>query len=74
LVIYVGCLYHVVCGAVVFILDVFLILQEIRDATNKARVLGENRFKQQVEQQTGRRAVPLARGGDRKSKFFRAIV
>jgi putative transposase len=51
-----------------------LTLQEIRDATNKAWVLGDNRFKQQVEQQTGRRAVPLARGGDRKSKCFRGIV
>jgi putative transposase len=51
-----------------------LTLQEIRDATNKAWVLGENRFKQQIEQQTGRRAIPLARGGDRKSKSFRGIV
>ena len=51
-----------------------LTLQEIRDATNKAWVLGENRFKQQIEQQTGRRAVPLARGGDRKSKSFRGVT
>jgi putative transposase len=51
-----------------------LTLQKIRDATNKAWVLGENRFKQQIEQQTGRRAIPLARGGDRKSKNFRGIV
>ena len=27
-----------------------LTLEEIRDATNKAWVLGENRFKQQIEQ------------------------
>jgi putative transposase len=51
-----------------------LTLQEIRDGTNKAWVLGENRFKQQIEQQTGRRAIPLARGGDRKSNSFRGIV
>ncbi|GAC19579.1 transposase [Paraglaciecola arctica] len=51
-----------------------LTLQEIRDATNKAWVLGENRFKQQIEQQTGRRAVPLARGGDRKSKSFKGTI
>jgi putative transposase len=31
-------------------------------------MLGENRFKQQIEQQTGRRTEPLAKGGDRKSK------
>ena len=51
-----------------------LALQEIRDATNKAWVLGENRFKQKVEQQAGRRASPLAKGGDRKSKTFRGLV
>ena len=51
-----------------------LTLQEIRDATYKAWVLGENRFKQQVEQQTGRRVVPLARGGDRKSESFKGII
>jgi putative transposase len=51
-----------------------LTLQEIRDGTNKAWVLGENRFKQQIEQQTGRRAIPLARGGDRKSNSFKGIV
>lgn len=27
-----------------------------------------------IEQQTGRRAVPLARGGDRKSKSFKGII
>jgi putative transposase len=48
-----------------------LALQEIRDATNKAWVLGENRFKQQIEQQAGRRASPLPKGGDRKSKVYR---
>ena len=47
-----------------------LALQEIRDATNKAWVLGDSRFKQQIEQETGRRASPLAKGGDRKSIHF----
>jgi putative transposase len=45
-----------------------LTLEEIRDATNKAWVLGENRFKQQIEEQAGRRASPLPKSGDRKSK------
>jgi len=45
-------------------------LQEIRDATNKAWVLGDNRFKQQIELETGRRASPLAKGGDRKSRIY----
>jgi putative transposase len=48
-----------------------LTLEEIRDATNKAWVLGENKFKQQIEQQTGRRASPLGKGGDRKSKAYK---
>ncbi|AOW78603.1 transposase [Colwellia sp. PAMC 20917] len=47
-----------------------LALQEIRDATNKAWVLGDSRFKQQIEQDTGRRASHLGKGGDRKSKIF----
>jgi putative transposase len=36
-----------------------LTLEQIRDATNKAWVLGENRFKEQIEQQAGRRASVL---------------
>jgi putative transposase len=51
-----------------------LTLKEIRDATNKAWVLGENRFKAQIEQQTGRRASPMARGGDRKSEAYKKSV
>jgi putative transposase len=43
----------------------------IRDATNKAWVLGDDRFKAQIEAKTGRRALPLGRGGDRKSAEFR---
>jgi putative transposase len=34
-------------------------------------VLGENKFKQQIEQQAGRRASPLGKGGDRKSKAYK---
>lgn len=48
-----------------------LSLKEIREATNKAWVLGSEGFKQQIETQTGRRASPLQRGGDRKSKVYR---
>ncbi|TWX72898.1 transposase [Colwellia sp. C1TZA3] len=43
---------------------------EIQQATNKAWVLGSKRFKAQIEQQTGRRASPLARGGDKKSFIY----
>ena len=46
----------------------------IREATNKAWVLGSDRFKAQVESRTGRRSVPLGRGGDRKSMEFRKSV
>ncbi len=46
-------------------------LQEIRNATNKAWVLGENSFKKQIEKQTGRRASPSLRGGDRKSAQYK---
>jgi len=47
-------------------------LEEIRDSFNKAWVLGDRRFKQQIEKKTGRRASPNARGGDRKSEKYRA--
>ncbi len=46
-------------------------LKEIRDATNKAWVLGDKQFKKQIEKQTGRRASPTLRGGDRKSKKYK---
>lgn len=46
-------------------------LTEIRDATNKAWVLGNNIFKEQIEQQTGRRSSPEKRGRDRKSDKYR---
>ncbi|MBU2880790.1 transposase [Psychrosphaera sp. B3R10] len=46
-------------------------LAEIRDSTDKAWVLGNDKFKEQVEQLTGRRASPMPKGGDRKSQKFR---
>ena len=46
-------------------------LEAIREATNKSWVLGDDRFRTQIEAKTGRRAVPLGRGGDRKSSAFR---
>ncbi len=49
-------------------------LEEIRESLNRAWVLGSGRFKQQIEKKTGRRASPLARGGDRKSEKYRAKI
>ena len=46
-------------------------LQEIREATNKAWVLGNDRFKQRIQKQLARRVEPNAKGGDRKSEKFR---
>jgi len=46
-------------------------LNDIRESTNKAWVLGNNRFKQKIERQLGRRTTPKPRGGDRKSKEYR---
>jgi putative transposase len=46
-------------------------LEEIRDATNKAWVLGDDRFKHHVETQLQRRVAPKVRGGDRKSASYR---
>ncbi len=47
-------------------------LNAIRDATNKAWVLGNDRFKQHIQDQLGRRIEPKARGGDRKSAQYKA--
>ncbi len=47
-------------------------LEEIRHSINRAWVLGDEQFKRQIEKQTGRRASPQARGGDRKSEEYRA--
>lgn len=46
-------------------------INEIREATNKAWVLGNDRFKQRVQKQLERRVAPEARGGDRKSEQFK---
>jgi putative transposase len=46
-------------------------LMGIREATNKAWVLGNDRFKQEIEAMTTRQVSPKARGGDRRSKEFR---
>lgn len=43
---------------------------EITKATNKGWVLGGDRFKEQIEKQTGRRTEPSARGDDRKAKIY----
>jgi putative transposase len=45
-------------------------LDEIREATNKAWVLGNDRFKQRIQKQLERRIEPNAKGGDRKSEKF----
>jgi len=47
------------------------VLTAIRDATNKGWVLGNDRFKAQIEAKTGRRTIPLGRGGDRRSEAYR---
>lgn len=46
-------------------------LSEIRDATNKACVLGDDPFKRQVGEQLKRRIEPRERGGDRRSATYR---
>ena len=48
-------------------------LAAIREATNRAWALGDDRFKAQIEAKTGRRASPSGRGGDRKSDAFRGV-
>ena len=48
-----------------------LTLNEIRQATNKAWVLGDDRFKEMIELKLARAAAPKTRGGDRKSKAYR---
>ncbi len=46
-------------------------LSEIREATNKAWVLGDGRFRERIESQLNRAAAPKPRGGDRKSAAYR---
>ncbi len=44
--------------------------EDIRASTNKAWVLGDERFKAKIERQLNRRTTPLDRGGDRKSERY----
>ena len=45
-------------------------LEELREATNKAWGLGNDRFKKKIEAKLDRHVSPKAKGGDRKSKAF----
>jgi putative transposase len=45
-------------------------LEEIRESTNKAWVLGSEKFIAHVEKRSGRVAAPRSRGGDRKSEGY----
>jgi putative transposase len=49
-------------------------LEHIRETTNSGWVLGNERFREQVENQLKRRAGPAPRGGDRKSKSYRKRI
>ena len=49
-------------------------LDEIRQATNKAWVLGSSSFKDKIEKQLDRQISPKNKGGDRKSKVYRDNV
>jgi putative transposase len=49
-------------------------LDELRDATNKAWVLGSGNFKQAIEKQLNRRMEPKRRGGDHKSTRYQQKV
>ena len=46
-------------------------LEEIREATNKAWVLGKGHFREKVEKLMDRQSSPKPRGGDRKSEAYR---
>jgi putative transposase len=49
-------------------------VQRVRDATNKAWVLGDDAFCHEVEDKLNRRARPEPRGGDRRSAAFRRAL
>ena len=49
-------------------------ITEIRDATNKAWVLGNSRFREKIEKLTQRQVKPKPRGGDHKSKTFNKLM
>jgi len=46
-------------------------IEDIREATNKAWILGSQYFKDKIERQLNRRISPLPKGGDRKSAAYR---
>lgn len=47
------------------------LLKRIRDSTNKAWLLGDTAFCGRIEDKLNRRALPRARGGDRRSEAYR---
>jgi putative transposase len=47
-------------------------ITETREATDKTWVLGNDQFKQHIQEQLGRRVEPKSIGGHRKSKQFLA--
>jgi len=49
-------------------------MTEIRTATNKSWVLGNDRFREKIEGLLNRRAAPRARGGDRRSQAYRETI
>jgi putative transposase len=49
------------------------LIDQITELTLKGWVLGNDRFKQQIESQTKRRVEPQSRGGDRKSRVYHEI-
>lgn len=46
-------------------------VSDIREATNKAWVLGSGHFKELIEKKIGRSVSPKAKGGDRKSDEYK---
>lgn len=49
-------------------------IEEIREATNKSWVLGSDFFKERIEAKINRPMNPRGKGGDRKSKAFKAKI
>jgi len=49
-------------------------LKEIREATNKAWVLGSAYFKEKIEVRINRQMTPKPKGGDRKSEEYRQKI
>lgn len=49
-------------------------LKEIREATNKAWVLGNAYFKEKIAARINRQMTPKKKGGDRKSEEYRQKI